>query len=124
METGETTPKDLIREGANTAMPSRATTDWRQREGANTISITTGGTGATTSCTPADRMTIISAALVDGKIEIVRRYSSKGYCIPSPIDRIEKEIYGTFMDCVVLVKTIKGKIIPGYSVDEHIEFEE
>jgi len=66
------------------------------------------GTGA--SWQPRERMSIISAELIDGRIEIVKKYSSSIDYTPSPPDRIEKEIYGVISlfdrSEIVLIKTI------------------
>ena len=79
------------------------------------------------SYTPKERVSIVSFELIDGRIEVVKRYSPVADYTPSPPDRIEKEIYRASRasyDDIVLVKTIKGKITSGYFVDEQIEFED
>jgi hypothetical protein len=69
---------------------------------------------------------IISATLVDGRLEIVKRYpSNEMYACnpPQPVpDRIEKEIYSAVDGQIVLAETIPGTHIPGYSVPETFEF--
>lgn len=68
---------------------------------------------------------VISANLVNGNIEIVRRYPSNmcyGNGTQAP-DRIVKEIYGSVDGKVQLVQTITGKHTPGHFVKETFEFE-
>jgi len=87
--------------------------------------------------TPKEKVRIVSFELIDGRIEVVKRYSPEADYTPSPPDRIEKEIYAALKDPsylysgairsnaeIALLKTIKGKITSGYFVDEQIEFEE
>ena len=69
-------------------------------------------------------MTIVSAELIDGRLEIIKRYSPEIYCHPAPPDRLEKEIYEAGGDDIVLVGTFQGKITPGYFIEEKIEYEE
>ena len=92
--------------------------------------------GNITSYIPKERVSIVSFELIDGRIEVVKRYSPEADYTPSPPDRIEKEIYAALKDPsylysgairsnaeIILLKTIKGKITSGYFVDEHVEFE-
>ena len=87
--------------------------------------------------TPKEKVRIVSFELIDGRIEVVKRYSPDADYSPSPPDRLEKEIYAALKDPsylysgairsnaeIALLKTIKSKITPGYFVDEQIEFEE
>ena len=69
-------------------------------------------------------VTLVSAKLIDGRLEITKRYSPEAYCHPAPPDRLEKEIYEAVGNGIVLVETIQGKITPGYFIEEKIEFEE
>lgn len=68
---------------------------------------------------------VVSASLVDGRLEIVRRYRSNmtygnGWPVP---DRVVKEIYGVGTGGKIeLIESIEGRHIPRRFVDETFEF--
>ena len=71
---------------------------------------------------------IASVSLINGKLEVIKRYPSGGMYAcnpPMPVpDSIEKDIYIAKNGKIVLEKTIKGKVIPPQRTEEKIVFPE
>lgn len=67
---------------------------------------------------------IISANLIDGQMEIVKRFPSNScYCNGNPCpDTIVKEIYGVVDGKIELIKTIQGIHTPSHVIKETFEF--
>ncbi len=71
---------------------------------------------------------IIKVELINGKIEVIRKYASNMMlaCMPpkpAP-DLVEKEIFGAVDGEVKLIRTIQGTHTPATVVAEKITFEE
>lgn len=69
---------------------------------------------------------IISVILVNGTLEVVKRYQSNmTYCSSSPVpDRVVKEIYGCKDGVVDLLEIKEGQHYPKKIIDEQFVFDE
>ena len=70
---------------------------------------------------------ITSAELVDGSLEVVKRFRSTTYLLSDPPqptpDLIFKEIYKAVDGKIVLTQTINGQIEPAQTIPETITWE-
>ncbi len=70
-------------------------------------------------------ISVMSAELINGKIEIVRREQSKlAYASGEPVpDNVTKETYECVEGEIKLVTTKVGKIFPAKLIPERLEFD-
>ena len=68
---------------------------------------------------------VVSAALVDGRIEIVRREKSHIHPTMTGVeypDLVWKEIYEAADGVIRLTRTVSGRHIPAHTTPERVEF--
>lgn len=69
---------------------------------------------------------VISAGLVEGQLEVVRRYPSNSMFACDPPrkapDTIEKDVYGIVDGKIQLIEIISGQHVPAHSVAEQFTF--